>query len=447
MVLHEFIHESRWEDFPSQVHRQARRCLLDTAGIGIGGRRTKLSAVIHDFAAAGFGGAGASLWLDGRPVSPPGAALANAATIDSLDMHDSCRPVKGHAGVALLPAALATLFLAGPQGISGRELVTSLVVGYEVAIRAGKALHATACDYHTSGAWNALGCAAIVARRLGLSESQTRHALGIAEYHGPRSQMMRCIDHPTMLKDGSGWGAMAGVSAGLLASRGFTGAPALTVEEAHVAPFWEDLGSHWSILEQYFKPYAVCYWAQPAIAGALQLQREHSLQAEDIHSIRVFTFHEASRLAATRPADTEQAQYSLPFPLAAALINHRLGYDELSDRALQDPVVLELAEKVDLIEDETFNARFPADRLSRVVIETSQGGTFDSGETRAWWDLSDPPEDGALRAKFRELAGALLAPARMNALEEALWNCARLPHASAILDLLVPPPDGGEVQR
>ena len=61
---------------------------------------------------------------------------------------------------------------------------------------------------------------------LELNPEQTAHAIGIAEYHGPRSQMMRCIDHPTMLKDGSGWGSMSGIIAGQLASNGFTGAPA-----------------------------------------------------------------------------------------------------------------------------------------------------------------------------------------------------------------------------
>ncbi|MFQ5611494.1 MAG: hypothetical protein ACE5H9_05120 [Anaerolineae bacterium] len=97
----------------------------------------------------------------------------------------------------------------------------------------------------------------------GLSAEQTRQAMGIAEYHGPRSQMMRCIDHPTMLKDGSGWGAMAGVNAGMLAAQGFTGAPALTVESEAVASCWADLGSRWLIMEQGFKPHAVCWWAQP----------------------------------------------------------------------------------------------------------------------------------------------------------------------------------------
>src|SRR3546814_2228403 len=88
------------------------------------------------------------------------------------------------------------------------------------------------------------------ARALRLDPAQTAHALGIAEYYGPRSPMMRVIDHPTMLKDGSAMGAMSGVSAALLAAAGFTGAPAVTVMGAAVADLWADLGQRWRIEEQ-----------------------------------------------------------------------------------------------------------------------------------------------------------------------------------------------------
>src|SRR5262249_16850604 len=146
---------------------------------------------------------------------------------------------KGHAGAALLPALLALVDAAHPgeraAAIDGREFLTCLVLGYEVATRAGIALHATVPDYHCSGAWNALGCAAIVARLLDFDGERTREALGIAEYFGPRGQILRACDSPTMVKDGSGWGAHAGVTAALLAREGFTGAPALTVERNDAA--------------------------------------------------------------------------------------------------------------------------------------------------------------------------------------------------------------------
>src|SRR5262249_57129144 len=129
----------------------------------------------------------------------------------------------------------------------GAEALAALVAGYEVSARAGIALHATVSDYHPSGAWNALGVAAVGARLRRLSPTQLREALGIAEYHGPRSQMMRVIDTPTMLHDGSAWGALAGATAVFLAERGFTGAPAVTVEAPDVAEIWRDLGETWAV--------------------------------------------------------------------------------------------------------------------------------------------------------------------------------------------------------
>ncbi len=432
----EFIHDLSWDDIPAEVRHQAKLCLLDTIGVAIGGRQTNLSHIIYNHAARAFAGNEATLWFDGRPVSMVGAVLAHGMTIDSLDLHDSCRPVKGHAGVSQVPAALATLGLANGGDMSGQELLTTLTIAYDIAIRTGTAQHATVCDYHTSGSWNAVGCAAIVARRLGLSLEQTRHALGIAEYHGPRSQMMRAIDHPTMLKDGSGWGAMAGVSAGLLAADGFTGAPAITVAGDDVSSYWADLGQQWSLMIQYFKPYAVCYWAQPALAGAIQLQQTHQFHHTDITKIEVYTFHESSRLAMRYPTKTEEAQYSLPFPMGALLVHGRLFLPELSGENLHHPEVLRLSSLVELIDDDYFNDRFPAERLSRVVIETNTNQRYDSGVVRPLWDLTAPASDEELRQKFRTLAHNSLPTVQADTLESTLWQIESLPKVSELVELL-----------
>ena len=421
----DFIHDVTWDDIPQDVRQQARRCFLDTIGVAIIGRETDLSHIIYNHAARMFGGDDAPLWFDGRKVSAAGAALAIGMTIDSVDLHDSCRPVKGHAGVAQVPAALSTLGLADGV-VDGKELLTTLVMAYDIATRAGTVQHATCCDYHTSGAWNAIGTAAIVARRMGLCREQTRHALGIAEYHGPRSQMMRAIDYPTMVKDGSGWGAMAGVSAGLLAADGFTGAPAITVEadksKDEIAQYWSDLGQDWQIMIHYFKPYAVCYWAQPAIAGALKLKQQHGLETSDIAGIKVYTFHESSRLATRFPTKTDEAQYSLPFPVAGALVHGKLYLNELQGDNLTHPEVMRLSGLVELIDDDYFNARFPAERLSRVVITTPEGLELDSGVVWPLWDLREPATDADLIGKFRAIAGQYLPNERAEEIEKAAWG-------------------------
>lgn len=432
-----FIHDLRWVDIPAEVRHQAKRCLFDTIGVAIGGRQTELSRIIYNHAVRAFGGDEVGLWFDGRSTSPIGAALAHGMSIDSLDLHDSCRPVKGHAGVAQVPAALATAHLDPYGDMSGEELLTTLTMAYDIAIRTGTAQHATVCDYHTSGSWNAVGAAAIVARRMGLDSKQTRHALGIAEYHGPRSQMMRAIDHPGMIKDGSGWGAMAGVSAGLLAADGFTGAPAITVEGEDVQEFWGDLGREWSLMIQYFKPYAVCYWAQPALAGVLKLVNENGLKHQEITAVKVYTFHESSRLATRYPKHTDEAQYSLPFPIGALLVHGRLYLDELSGDNLHHPDVLRLSSLVELIEDDYFNDRFPSQRLSRVVIETQNGQSYDSGVIQPLWDLEQPATDDELKEKFRNLAHQYLPTTQADELEEMVWNIESLPKVEELNRLLI----------
>ena len=434
----DFIHDLTWDDIPPDVRHLAVRCLLDTIGTAVGGRETKLSGIIYNHASRVYGGRDTKLWFDGREVSMVGASLAHGMSIDALDIHDTCIEVKGHAGVALIPAALDSLS-ASKTPISGRELITTLVMAYDVAIRAGLSLHATACDYHTSGAWSALGCAAIVARYMGLDHKKTRHALGIAEYNGPRSQMMRCIDYPTMLKDGSGWGAMVGVSSGLMAADGFTGAPAITVEADEVAEYWATLGQEWQLNIQLFKPYAVCYWAQAPIAGALAIQAEHDVALDNIKRIQIRTFHNATRLAARTPQTTEEAQYSLPFPVAAALVHHELGFTQLHGDALHDPVVLDIAQRIEMIEDEAFNARFPARRLARVIVETHDGAVYDSGELCPKWGPDvPPPTDEELSQKFHNVINGLMPEARARELEHAIWNIAEMDDVSKLIDMLAP---------
>jgi 2-methylcitrate dehydratase PrpD len=427
-----FIHDLRYDDLPDSVIRQAQRCLLDLIGTAAGGFTTDTSRLIRNHAARHFGagsGPGARLLLDGRRVSPLGAALAGGMTIDSLDCHDGHVLTKGHAGVAILPSLLALMDAEG--GVGDHEFITALVLGYEIATRAGIALHTTCCDYHSSGAWGATACAALGARWLGLSAEQTREAVGIAEYHGPRSQIMRVVDHPTMVKDGTGWGAMVGLSAAYLAADGFTGAPALTWESDEIAAIWSDLGARWRILEQYFKAYPVCRWAQPAIEAALALQRQHGLTADAITRVEVVTFHEGTRLATRIPASSDEAQYSLPFSVAAALARGQVGAAEVSGAALRDPAILRLSEAIILTEDDGYNAKFPAERWAHVVFHLPDGSTLRSQPTEARGGDTNPLSDDELRAKYRLLAEPVLGPSRARRIEDCV---AHLPDGGAAVD-------------
>lgn len=402
--LLEFIHDFSASDLQPRMRHEAKRLLIDLIGVAAGGSTTKMAQIMKNHAARHYGGGAAKMLCDGRSVNALGAALAGGATIDSLDAHDGHRLTKGHAGAGVLPGLLALWQSEAQGGRSNDDFLACFVIGYEVAIRVGIAQHATCCDYHTSGAWNALGVAALGARLGGQTSEQTRHALGIAEYHGPRSQMMRCIDYPTMLRDGSAWGAMVGVSSAYLAQDGFTGAPALTCEAEAVADIWADLSQSWRFLEQYIKPYPVCRWAQPAIAAAEELVQAQGLTVGDIEAVEVATFHEAVRLQGYAPANTEEAQYGLAFPLAAFLAKGRLGAREINDEGVKDADSLAMAQRITLVEDPHCNAVFPAQRLAKLRMKTSKG-VFESGYVAASWDPESPPSDMDLIAKFNALSG------------------------------------------
>ncbi|HEX7390850.1 MAG TPA: MmgE/PrpD family protein [Acidiphilium sp.] len=439
-TLADFIHDMQYADLPSSVLEMARTCILDLVGVAAAGRKTGLSQIAHDHAARHFAASPESsvrLMFDGRRASAAGAAFAGAATIDSFDAHDGHPLTKGHAGVAVLPAALA-FFQYTSEG-NGKALLADMVIGYEIAIRAGMALHATACDYHTSGAWNAMACAALGSRRLELGEAATRHALGIAEYHGPRSQMMRCIDHPTMVKDGSAWGALAGVSAALLAADGFTGAPALLAESADVAGFWSDLGSHWRVLEQYFKPYPVCRWAQPAVEAAVGLQGRHNLDAAAIAGITISSFDAAVRLACRRPATTEEAQYSLPFPVAAALVRGSIGAADIGGTGLADPDILRLSDMMVLETFPEYERLFPEQRWAHVTFHLADGRTVTSEPALARGNAENPLSPGEMLAKYRALASPVLGEKRAALIETMIDQIEEVDICCSLAELLAAP--------
>jgi 2-methylcitrate dehydratase PrpD len=409
-------------DLPDEVKHRARLHLLDLLGVAASSIPTPLSRIIRDHAMAMFGAGnrGARILFDGRAASPAGAAMAGGMSIDAVDAHDGEPPTKGHIGVAILPALMA--FYDHGLKVDAREFLFNFVLGYEVSGRAGLALHGTVPDYHTSGAWNCLGAAALGARMMGLDAEKLRHAIGIAEYHGPRSQMMRCIDHPTMLKDGSGWGAMAGVSAAYLAADGFTGAPAATVEMPEVSHLWEDLHSNWHMLDQYVKPYPVCRWAQPAVEAALAVQKAHQLESSEIARIDVHTFYEATRLATYHPIDTEQAQYSLPYPVAAALVRGKLGVDEILGEALADKEIARISDAIHLTNHKPYSDRFPRERIAHVTVTLQDGRELSSAPTKPKGEPENPFDAATMIEKFHVYCAPATGDKRAKELENLVMN-------------------------
>ena len=439
-MVSEFVRDLRYEDIPADVLAVMRRSLLDTIGVAAIGSTTRMGGIVREFATshmpASKNGPASRLLFSGQTVSPMGAAMAGAFAIDSIDAHDGYSKVKGHAGSGVFPAVLAVLDDLRRQGrkVTGRDLLVVLTIAYEVAYRSGLCMHGTVPDYHTSGAWTAVGAAAAGARLLGLEQEQIRHALGIAEYHGPRSQMMRCIDHPTMLRDGVGWGSPAGVSAAYMAQLGFTGAPAITTEGEDASPYWDDLGMRWEVNNTHYKAYPVCRWAHPAIDAVQDLMRDHKLTSGDITRARIKTFHYATRLAGHAPKTVDELTYALAYPFAIMAVHGEIGPRQLQESILEDAEVRRISLATELVDDEHYTRISVDKRWADVTLYLKDGRELQSDARTPRGDPDNPLSDQEIGDKFHLLADDVIGAPRAKNIEQML---ARVDQDDFDLDVLL----------
>ncbi|OMH36274.1 MmgE/PrpD family protein [Motiliproteus sp. MSK22-1] len=437
----DFIRNLEYEQIPEKTRELVSTSLLDIVGVAAGAYRADTASRVRSYAVkhCPAGELTSRMLFDSRPVHPLGAGWVGGFTVDSLDAHEGHFTSKGHAGATVVPALLSLADACRNQGrdISGQEFLTCLALGYELGLRAGVSLMATAPEYHASGAFSGLGVVAMGIRLMQLDDETARHALGIAEYFGPRCPMMRLVDYPSMLRDAHGAGAYAGLNGLFMAMEGITGAPAVTVEQDAVSEHWIDLGKRWEIDAQYFKPWPVCRWAQPALTAMTNLLEQQPLDAGSIESIEVDTFHESMRLQGHEPSDPDEAQYALAFPLAALVVRGQVGAQEVTGDAIYDESILAISRRITLIDAPDLSARFPEEILSRLRIRLKDGRLLETPITAAKGDPEKPISTTEFREKYRRLAGAGLSVQQIDAIENAVTNLHQAQDCVALLDLVL----------
>ena len=438
MSLFEFCRDFDFRQAPAKTRDILQNSLLDIIGVMAGAASNDTSTALRRFACSHYpaGAYTSRLIFDGQRVNLLGAGWAGGFSADSLDAHEGHFKSKGHAGATVVPALLALADALHHQGkdISGHELLSALCIGYETALRAGSALMATSPTYHASGGFSGIGVVCAGARLLGFDEPTFRHALGIAEYFSARCPMMRVVMAPTMLRDAHGSGAFTGLNALLMAKEGMTGAPAETVEAPSVVEHWNDIGQRWEIDSQYFKPWPVCRWAQPALTAMLQLQRDNpQLSADLIETIRVETFYESMCLQGHAPADADQAQYALAFPLAALVVRGKLGPEEVTGAAIHAADIRALSSRIEIVEAADISARFPGEILSRVSVTLKNGTVLVSPITAARGDPQTALSAEELEQKF-DLFASALGSEHSHAAKQAIKHLDQAPSAIAALE-------------
>ncbi len=428
MQLTQFIQTLSWDALSDTTRRLAKLCTMDLIGCALAGSRdagfTRLCAALREMEGEGD----CAVWGTQLCLRPQGALFANSYAASLYDMDDGHRRAQGHPGAAIIPAALN---VACQRGLPGRELLTAIVLGYDIAVRSALVMRAQGGPRKGSGAWVAPGVAAALARLLGLKGEAISHALGLAEYYAPQATQDRSVRFPSQMKEGLPWGATAGLAAARLAGHGMTAMRPHLADSDCLA----DLGEVFEIERSYFKKYACCRWAHPAIDGLARLQAETGLSLDSIESIRISTFEKALPLKNPRPKNLLEAVYSIPFAVGAFLVQGRVEPEQVTGSGLEDAQVLAMADRIELVEDSALTREFPEKCLERVELRFKDGRSWQSGVLSARGDPDDPYADAELVDKFRNLSAPVIGPEGCERALELL-ACLEDRPAADLVDLL-----------
>jgi 2-methylcitrate dehydratase PrpD len=438
----QFIADTRWDDLPEAVQHKVKMCLVDIVAAIVGGVLTPISDIAAAYAPVAWQGDEATILLHDRRATAAGAAFANACAANGLDCDDGGVYTRGHQGAQVFPTAIA---LSEKLGLGGGAMLAAVVVGYEISHRFGRAWHHHQHPvYQADGSWGSVACAATAANLMGLDPANIMQALGIAEYHAPNLPMERDLLDPAMVKHGHGWAAMTGIVAAELADQGFTGIPGLMGFEEY-QDWVAALGYEYIMLDGVdFKRYCSCGWSHHALAAVQRLQREHSWEVGDIASIRVEGHHGTAVLHTAHPTTTEEAQFSVKWPLAAYLADGEVGPDQILESRFGDAGINTLVDKIELVESEQLDSLYRPSfeggveelSASRVVIRLEDGRTLDSGPVSDSCRIAASGDEERLEKKFRWLTGYVLEQDRIDRLLEMLWHFETVPDVAELTALL-----------
>ena len=439
-MLSRFLVTTTPDDIPERLYARAMDCVLDVLGAAIAGLHTtsyqSMRRALMQFAGPGKAG----IWFAHEHTNPVTAATVNAMAATALDIDDGHRMAAGHPGVAVISAAIAA---AEAENADFRTFLTSIILGYEAAVRIALARKPEHHKSTVSGRWSGTGSAAAFARINGFSAAGTTQAILIAEQHAPRNGS--AIFHGfagSDVKESIAWSTYTGITGALLAREGFEGYPD-TFDNGilyDAAMLVEDLGRSWAIDGLFFKPYACCRWIHAAIEGALRLQAENTISASRISSITVATFLRAFELDnKVTPYSQAEAQFSVPFCIAAALVHGPKALMPIADELFDDPAVKELAARIKVRHKPDLTAMFPKKAPSDVTIKTPEG-TYETRIIDAHGDPLNLMSRSDLQDKFRIFAGDIVTPDLAERII-AVFDSDRAMYERAIpevLDLLYP---------
>ncbi len=426
--LVEFLHGLTPEQLPAEVMDCARYFLLDYLSVAVRGSQEESARCVQRMIqriAQGTGAAGCATVIGTDIRTLPGlAAFANGTASHGIEQDDTHGGGSIHLGTTMYSVALA-LAETMPD-LTLNDFLSAVVAGYEAAARIAMAVQPKehyALGFHPTQTCGVFGAAITASRLLGLTLPQAQSAVGIAGSMAAGS-MEFLAEGAWTKRIHPGLAAQNGIQAALLAQEGFIG-PLHILEgrdgflhgysrHAMAQRLTDGLGESFEILRTAVKPHACCRYMQGPIDAILQIMREHPIGAGEIATIEVAMLEAGwgivcePREKKYHPESIVDAQFSMPFGAAVAVLCGAAGLDQFTPEYIASPAVRRLMGKVVLMKDGRLEETFPREWPARVTIETTDGGRYEKSVRYPKGDPENPLTWDEMAAKFRSLTSPVL---------------------------------------
>lgn len=413
MIVNEFgDFVARTTSVPQDVAAAVKIRLLDVlasalAGYRLGNHRMVLSLI--------DGSGAATVWGDGRKLAARDAALVNSFVAHSTYLEDGSRYTGGHPSSALIPAAFA---LAEARGLSGRDLITAIAVGYEVFLRLGRGIFPETVKrgFQSTAVLAAVGSAAACANLLRADRVTAKDAIAIACTLGVglKEALKSSQSQPLQV----GRSCEGGLMAAMFAREGAVGADTI-IENGFVKAFGgtapediplDGLGDRFSITETYLKLHGGCRGVHAPVDVVRSVVAENRITNEEIRSISIGIASVTLANDIHEPTTGDQAQFSAAFAVAASLLRGSASTFEFTDANLADPQIRDLMRRVSVGVDPELDAAFPHKRGACAEIVTRDGERHRGRIDGARGEPEFPLSDAEVREKFMDIASRVLGP-------------------------------------
>ena len=444
----QFAASLKFEDLSPEAVYQAKRFLLDSLGCALGGYRQHDVVIALEVLGEIAGKGPCTVIGSGKQVDAVSASLANALMIRCMDYNDIYWKQDPSHPSDIFPAALACCERAGSDG---RELMIGLVLGHEFECRFCEAAFPGIRERGWHHATLTAFVSPIVAgRALHLSAEQIQHAIGIsASRHATLGAVT--AGKLTMMKNTvDPMATQSGVLAALMAEKGYTG-PEHVVDGKEglthcFGPEWklnvltDALGESWRITQCGMKFFPTEALTHAPISAVLDLVHEHNLKPEQVEKVRIRSLARAADILSDPskydPHTKETADHSLPYVIAAALVDRQVTPAQFTPEKINDSRIRSQLRKVEAVADEEIEKVFPALQRVIVTIRTTSGQEVTRQLDYPKGDPRNPLTDAEIEEKFAALADGVLSRAQQKKVREAVWGLEKVEKVGELMRML-----------